>query len=57
MRPEQLADRYGSPSMEEVEKFCRAFNADFEAALGEEEAGDVEIEVSSPVRLSGRRRG
>ena len=45
----QISDRYGSPSMDEVELFARAYNRGLEAALGEEEAGAVTVEVSSPV--------
>ena len=48
----QISDRYGSPSMDEVETFARAFNQDLEAALGEEEAGAITVEVSSPVSAS-----
>lgn len=48
IRLDKLADRYGSPLLDEIESFCRSFNAEFAAALGEEEAGEIEVEVSSP---------
>lgn len=48
IRLDKLSDRYGSPALDEIEAFCRAFNAEFAAALGEEAAGLVEVEVSSP---------
>ena len=35
--------------MDEVEIFARAFYRELEAALGEEEAGAITVEVSSPV--------
>ena len=35
--------------MEEVAVFARAFYRDLETALGEEEAGAIAVEVSSPV--------
>jgi hypothetical protein len=44
------ADRYGSPSLEEIGDFSRSFNAALEEALGAEAAGEIEVEVSSPVR-------
>ena len=43
------ADEYGSPSLDEVIGYSRAFNAALVAALGEEAAGEIEVEVSSPV--------
>lgn len=47
----QLDNIYGSPSLEDIEGFCRAFNPRFEEAIGEGPAGDIEVEVSSPVRV------
>jgi ribosome maturation factor RimP len=52
--PLSIADQYGSPSLEDVTTFSRLFNAAFEEAVGEAAAGDVEFEVSSPVRGCGR---
>lgn len=43
------ADLFGSPSLDDIEAFSRAFNAALEAALGEAAAGEIEVEVSSPV--------
>lgn len=43
------ADQYGSPSLDDVAAFSRLFNEAYEAAVGEAVAGDVEVEVSSPV--------
>jgi hypothetical protein len=45
----QPADRFGSPSSEDLDSFVREFNAAFEEALGEELANDIAVEVSSPV--------
>lgn len=45
----QPADRFGSPSSEDLDSFVREFNAAFEEALGEELASDIAVEVSSPV--------
>ena len=47
--PPNPADRYGSPTLTDVAAFSRAFTAAFEAAVGEEVAGGIELEVSSPV--------
>ena len=46
----QLEDMYGSPSMDDITDFSREFYAELEAELGEEAAGKLQIEVSSPVR-------
>ncbi len=46
----QLEDVYGSPSMDDITSFSREFYAELETALGEEAAGNLQIEVSSPVR-------
>lgn len=43
-----MTDRYGSPSLDEVESFSRSLVASLEDSMGEEEAGQIEIEVSSP---------
>ena len=45
----QPADRFGSPSTEDLDTFVRGFNSAFEAALGEELASDIAVEVPSPV--------
>ena len=46
-------DQYGSPSLDDVAAFSRQFNAAYEAAVGEAAAGEIEVEVSSPVRAHG----
>jgi len=48
VRLDKLTDRYGSPTLDDVETFSRKFNAALDAALGEEAAGGIECEVSSP---------
>ena len=48
IRLDKLNDQFGSPTLDEMEEFAREFNAKFEVAVGEEEAGSVELEVSSP---------
>ena len=45
----QLEDRFGSPMLEEIEAFSRSFQVALEAELGEEAAGAISLEVSSPV--------
>lgn len=47
----QPEDRFGSPSTADLDSFVREFAAAFEEALGEALAGDIAVEVSSPVRL------
>lgn len=47
----QLEDKYGSPSLDDVTLFARAFYRELEDTLGEEEAGTITVEVSSPVRI------
>ena len=51
----QPADRFGSPSSEDLDSFVRDFNAAFEEALGEELASDIAVEVSSPVSTQAGR--
>lgn len=46
----QLEDRYGSPSLDDIVAFSRDFNQELSLVLGEEAAGALEVEVSSPVR-------
>ncbi len=48
IRLDKLSDRYGSPTLDEIGAFSRDFNERFEAMVGEEEAGSIEVEVSSP---------
>jgi len=47
----QLDDKYGSPMLEDIEKFARALYRKMEEGMGEEAAGDITVEASSPVRL------
>lgn len=42
-------DQYGSPSLDEVGEFSRSLSEQLAATMGEEAAGDIEIEVSSAV--------
>lgn len=48
VRLDALASPTGSPSLDEVAAFSTAFNGALETALGEEEAGLLEVEASSP---------
>lgn len=48
IRLDKLSDTYGSPTLDEIGAFSRDFNERFEAMVGEEEAGSIEVEVSSP---------
>ncbi|KAF8063723.1 Subtilisin BL [Scenedesmus sp. PABB004] len=48
VRLDRLDDPYGSPELEDIERFSRAFAAGLEAELGAEEAGAIMLEVSSP---------
>ncbi|GFH27419.1 uncharacterized protein HaLaN_25738 [Haematococcus lacustris] len=48
IRLDRLDDLYGSPSIDDIEKFSRMLGAALEAALGPELAGDITREVSSP---------
>ena len=45
----QLEDRYGSPSLDEISIFSRNFYHALEAKVGEKAAGELSVEVSSPV--------
>lgn len=45
-----LPDKYGSPTMGEMASFSRALQAQLESRLGAAAMGELEIEVSSPVR-------
>jgi ribosome maturation factor RimP len=45
----QLDDKYGSPSLDEVSKFSQEFSRALDAKIGEEAAGKLSVEVSSPV--------
>ncbi|KAK9827584.1 hypothetical protein WJX81_000824 [Elliptochloris bilobata] len=58
IRIDQMEDRYGSASLEDIQAFSCAFADAMEARLGEQRAGEIETEVSSvgaerPVRLPG----
>jgi ribosome maturation factor RimP len=48
IRLDKLTNKYGSPSLDEVGTFSRNLNVELEAVMGEEAAGEIEIEVSSP---------
>ncbi|KAI8469012.1 MAG: hypothetical protein J3K34DRAFT_386049 [Monoraphidium minutum] len=48
VRIDKLTDTYGSPLLEDIETFSRAFAAKLEELLGPEEAGEIVLEVSSP---------
>lgn len=48
----QLSDRYGSPMLEEIEAFSRSLYNELEAVMGEEAAGAIALEASSPVSLA-----
>eukprot|EP00798_Chlamydomonas_sp_ICE-L_P000361 gene361-1751_t len=48
IRLDQLADKYGSPSGDDLEKFSRMFFLELEVRLGEEQAGTIGCEVSTP---------
>uniref|UniRef100_A0A061QYJ3 Uncharacterized protein n=1 Tax=Tetraselmis sp. GSL018 TaxID=582737 RepID=A0A061QYJ3_9CHLO len=48
LRVDKLEDEYGSPSLEDIARVSRAMSAGLEAELGEEAAGAIEVEVSSP---------
>ncbi len=45
----QMNDEYCSASLEDIQSFSRAFAAALEAQMGEERAGEIEVEVSSVV--------
>ena len=47
----QVEDQYGSPSLDEVSIFSREFYSSLEAKVGEQAAGKLSVEVSSPVGL------
>ena len=47
IRLDKPSDRYGSPSLDDVSAFSRRFAAGLAAALGEEAAGELEVEASS----------
>jgi ribosome maturation factor RimP len=48
IRLDKLTNKYGSPSLDEVGQFSRDLNQELETIMGEEKAGEIEIEVSSP---------
>lgn len=45
----QLEDQYGSPTLDEIGLFSREFARALDAKIGEEAAGELSVEVSSPV--------
>jgi len=49
--PLQVEDQYGSPSLDEVSIFSREFYSFLESKIGEQAAGKLSVEVSSPVGL------
>lgn len=51
MDSKQVDDKYGSPTIDEITEFSREFQSQLEEELGEEEAGHISVEVSSPVRF------
>lgn len=48
VRLDRLDDKYGSPSIDDLERFARRMAAALEQQLGAEAAGDIAVEVSSP---------
>lgn len=48
VRLDKLSDPRGSPSLDDIEDFSRRFYKALEERLGEEVAGRMEVEVSSP---------
>jgi ribosome maturation factor RimP len=48
VRLDSRRDRYGSPTMTQIEAFARAFGNALELAIGTDAAADVAVEVSSP---------
>ncbi|CAL5222919.1 g5352 [Coccomyxa viridis] len=48
IRLDKLKDKYGSPSLDEVSLFSREFYNALEAKIGEQAAGELSVEVSSP---------
>ncbi|GFR49903.1 hypothetical protein Agub_g12009 [Astrephomene gubernaculifera] len=48
IRLDKLTDLYGSPSIDDIERFQRGLMAALERDLGAEAAGDISFEVSSP---------
>jgi hypothetical protein len=47
IRLDKPSDRYGSPSLDDVSAFSREFAHRLSEALGEEAAGEIEVEASS----------
>lgn len=48
----QLTNEYGSPSLDDIALVARRLNAEMTLALGEDLAGQIETDVSSPVRVA-----
>ena len=47
IRLDKLSDKYGSPSLDDVSSFSRKFADGLSEALGEDAAGEIEVEASS----------
>ena len=45
---DRLDNPYGSPSLDDIGRFTQIFHRRLELTVGEERAGEVEVEVSSP---------
>ena len=50
LRCVQTTDRYGSPGIMDIQSVAKRVNRQLEDELGEDAAGDIEINISSPVR-------
>eukprot|EP00199_Chlamydomonas_sp_CCMP681_P005582 CAMPEP_0119110148 /NCGR_PEP_ID=MMETSP1180-20130426/27233_1 /TAXON_ID=3052 ORGANISM="Chlamydomonas cf sp, Strain CCMP681" /NCGR_SAMPLE_ID=MMETSP1180 /ASSEMBLY_ACC=CAM_ASM_000741 /LENGTH=261 /DNA_ID=CAMNT_0007096313 /DNA_START=244 /DNA_END=1029 /DNA_ORIENTATION=- len=48
IRLDRMDDPYGSPTIDDIEKFCRMLFVELDAELGEEAGGNISLEVSSP---------
>ena len=46
----QATNTYGSPSLEELEQVSQEVSYQLDSLLGPEDAGTIELMVSSPVR-------
>ena len=48
VRLDKVENKYGSPTLDDIEAFSRKYNAVLEEELGQEVSDDIEVEVSSP---------
>ncbi|MEW5304977.1 MAG: hypothetical protein WDW36_007549 [Sanguina aurantia] len=48
IRLDKLTDVYGSPSSDDIDRFCRLLLDGMRVAFGEEASGEIGLEVSSP---------